>query len=209
MAELLDLLTEADQAIIVQAPATETEQERDKRFERACEVFQNGRIEMDEAGNIFVTPGNSDDSSYRSGEAFFQLAAWARKDGTGRAFDSSSVFNLPSGAKRQPDAAWVPKAVLAREGSFKLKTVASTRHVPVFLIEVTSPSSNLSAQQDKCRKWIQNGVEEAFLIHPKTRTVYVFRLPGSMIEIPEAKKVASSILPGFVLDCGPLWEDLY
>ena len=107
------------------------------------------------------------------------------KDGQGRAFDASTIFNLPSGAKRSPDAAWVPNETLEREGK-NTRTITKTRHVPTFLIEVTSPSDTLMKQQEKCRKWIAAGVSEAVLLHPETRTGYVFRPPAEMIEIPNA-----------------------
>ena len=177
MPDVLDLLDEPGQSLII-TPGFE-EQDRDARFERACEMYPDATLEMDEAGNIIVTPGNSEDSGYRSGEAFAQLSVWSKKDGTGRAFDPSTIFNLPSGAKRSPDAAWVPKETLKREG-MNTKTITKTRHVPVFLIEVTSPYT-LSEQQEKCRKWIAAGGSEAVLLHPQTKTGYVFLPSAEMI----------------------------
>ncbi len=136
MPNLLNLLDAPDQTVVI--TASEEDLDRDALFERACRMFPEAKIEMDAAGNIIMTPGNSEDSAFRSGEAFFQLATWSKQDGMGRAFDCSANFNLPNRAKRQPDAAWVPKSVLAVEGAAKLKTVSKTRHVPTFLIEVTS-----------------------------------------------------------------------
>ena len=209
MADVLDWLETPDQSIMIVLSPGEDDLDRDERFERACQMFPEMKIEMDEAGNIVMTPGNSDDSSFRSGEAFRQLAEWSRKDGTGRAFEATANFNLPDGSKRQPDASWVPKTVLAQEGKAKLKSATKTRHVPVFLIEVTSPSDRLPEQQEKCRKWLRNGVQEALLVHPKTRTVYVFRPSAEMLTIADAISVESDVLTGFVLDCAPLWEDLF
>ena len=206
MSEVLDLLTEPDQAIII-TPGNRTDLNRDARFESACQLYPNTKVEMDEEGTIIVTPGSSEDSGFRSGEAFRQLANWARIDETGKAFDATTTFNLPSGAKRQPDAAWVLKTVLQREGAAALRTVTKTRHVPVFLIEVTSPSDSLEEQKGKCVKWIEAGVTEAVLLHPKTKTAYVFR-SDSVEEFPDAAEVTSSILPGFAIDCRSVFEDL-
>jgi Uma2 family endonuclease len=182
--------------------------DRDALFERVCELYPNAsKVEMDAEGNIIVTPG-SEDSGYRSGEAFRQLANWTRKDGTGRAFDASTNFNLPSGVKRQPDAAWVPRSVLQAEGAANLRTITKARHVPHFLIEVRSPSDDLKPQQAKCEEWIAAGVKEAFLLDPKTKTAYIYR-PGSCVEeILDATNVESKVLPGFVLDCLSIWEEL-
>lgn len=208
----VDLLTEPNHAIII-TPGKENAEERDARFELACHLYQDAKVEMDRSGTIIVTPGNSEDSAYRSGEAFRQLANWAKRDGTGRAFDASANFNLPNGAKRQPDAAWVPKSVLQQEGADKLRTISKTRHVPTFLIEVTSPTDSLNAQKEKCVEWIGAGVKEVFLLHPKEKTLYAY-LPGwspeefTEQEIPDADHVASQVLNGFVIDCSPIWEEL-
>lgn len=210
MPELLDLLTEPDQTVVTIITPGESETlDRDARFELACQLYPNDKVEMDEEGNIIVTPGNSEDSSFRSGEAFAQLAQWSKTDGTGRAFDATANFNLPSGAKRQPDAAWVPKEVLRREGKAKLRTITKTRHVPTFLIEVTSPSDTLKKQKEKCVKWMEAGVQEAWLLHPKTRTAFLYRAGANEPEeISEAKQIESQALAGFTFDCAPVWEDL-
>jgi Uma2 family endonuclease len=206
MVSAIDFLTEPDQAIIIKAGCNPN-LDRDARFEQACLLYADAKVEMDEEGNIIVTPGNSEDSGYRSGEAFRQLANWAIQDKTGRVFNSSTNFNLPSGAKRQPDAAWVPKEVLHREGKEKLRTITKTSHVPFFLIEVTSPSDSLKEQKEKCVRWMEAGVKEVFLVHPNTRSVYVYTDAG-VEEIQEATSVVSRHLPGFKLDCSMIWEDL-
>lgn len=205
MADVLELLEAPGQAVIITAGSNEGD--RDERFERVCEMYPDARIEMDAAGNIIMVPGNSEDSGYRSGEAFGQLRDWARRDGTGRAFDSSTTFNLPNGAKRSPDAAWVAKEILKKEGA-ATKKATQTRHVPLFLIEVVSPSDRLSEQKDKCREWVTNGVREAILLDPKAKTAYVFRPSADVVTILDATQVASSVLNGFVLDCSPIWEEL-
>jgi Uma2 family endonuclease len=205
MADLLELLEAPGQAVIITAGSDEGD--RDERFERVCEMYPDARIEMDAAGNIIMAPGNSEDSAFRSGEAFRQLGEWARRDGTGRAFDCSAIFNLPNGAKRSPDAAWVPKEVLKREGA-ATKRATKTRHAPLFLIEVVSPTDRLSEQKDKCGEWVTNGVSEAILLDPKTKTAYIYRPSADPVTLPNATQVASSVLDGFVLDCEPIWEEL-
>jgi Uma2 family endonuclease len=72
---------------------------------------------------------------------------------------------------------------------------------------VTSPSDSLKQQQEKCVRWIEAGVKEVFLVHPQTRSVYVYNDSGAA-EILEATTVSSQSLPGFVLDCSTIWEDL-
>jgi hypothetical protein len=55
---------------------------------------------------------------------------------------------------------------------------------------------------------VTNGVKEAILLDPKTKTAYVFRPLADTMTLPNATQVASSVLNGFVLDCSPIWEEL-
>ena len=89
-----------------------------------------------------------------------------------------------------------------------LRTTSKPRHVPGFLIEVTSPSDKLEHQKRKCVEWIEAGVQEVVLLHPPEKTVWVFRSNGSIEEIREAKQVISRSLNGFILDCSPIWEEI-
>ena len=205
MPDILDLLEAPDQVVIITAGSDV--HDRDARFEQACEMFPEARIEMDEVGNIVMVPGNCEDSGYQSAEALYQLNHWARRDGTGRAFDSSTVFNLPNGAKRSPDAAWVSKEVLRAEGPLTRKA-SKTRHVPAFLIEVSSPSDTVKAQKEKCREWVRNGVQEAILLVPEKQTAYLFYPDEDVVTIEDATLIESKVLKEFVLDCRPIWEDL-
>ena len=207
MPGILDILEAPGQEVIITAGSGDYD--RDEWFEQVCEIYpEAARIEMDSAGNIIVTPFNSEDSGYRSGEAFAQLRNWARRDRTGRAFDASTIFNLPNGAKRSPDAAWVSKEVLRAEGA-ATQRATKTRHVPRFLIEVASPSDRVKDQRDKCREWIENGAEEAILLVPQDKTAYIFRSGSDEpLIVPNAMRVESAALSGFVLDCEPVWEDL-
>lgn len=204
--QVSELLTEPNAALVLYPG--DDDLDRDTRFEAACERYPDAKVEMDEDGTIIVTPGSSEDSGFRSGEAFAQLRNWAVQDGTGRAFDSSTNFNLPSGAKRQPDAAWVSKAVLRQEDPEALRTITKPSHVPDYLIEVTSPSDTLARQKDKCEKWIAAGVKEVVLLHPKEKSAYVFDADGSVREMKNATTVPSRVLPGFVIDCRLVFEDL-
>lgn len=205
---LADALTDPGRIARIVMTAGISDVDADTLFEAARQTYPDRKIEMDGKGNIIVSPLSSEDSSYRSGETFAQLRNWAVKDGTGRAFDATSIFNLPNGAKRQPDAAWVSRRVLRQEGPEALRTVTKTRHVPEFLIEVTSPSDLLEEQQGKCREWIDAGVQECFLVHPAAKTVWIYRPHESTFEISEAKQVESTALRGFILSCQPIWEEL-
>ena len=201
---MLDLIENAGDRVIFQA---ENLQDRDQEFERVIALYPDMRVEMDEAGNILLMPPGSIESSFGSGEVFGQLRNWARRDGTGRALDSSVIYNLPTGAKMSPDASWVPNSVLAQHGKAALSKVTGAVVTPVFVAEIRSPSDRLKEQLEKCERWIKAGVKEAWMVDPSQRTVHVFR-PGTDVQVlVDPAEVKSAVLSGFVLECEPVWEE--
>ncbi len=202
---MIELLTRPGSQVTYQPPK---KADRDKEFERVCRLYPEMRIEMDEIGNIIFMPSGSPDSGFHSAPAIIQLGPWSRKDGTGRAFDGTTIWTLPSGAKRSPDASWVPKTMLRQLSREELQSVSKGRLCPPFVIEVRSPSDRLKAQQEKCREWIKNGTQEALLIDPRKRSVYRFLPSTDMETIINPERVESLYLKKFVLECEPFWEEL-
>ncbi len=201
---MLNLIENAGDRVIFQPDNLE---DRDQAFERVLRLYPDMRVEMDEAGNILLMPPGSIESSFGSSEVFIQLAAWAKRNGTGRALDGTVVYNLPTGAKMSPHASWVPNAVLAKFGKPALRKVTGAVIAPAFVIEVRSPSDRLKRQLNKCERWIKAGVLEVWLVDLIKRNVHVFRAGRKVKLLTDPKEVKSDVLDGFVLDCGPVWED--
>jgi hypothetical protein len=85
----------------------------DEQFLALCSENEPYRFERTAEGDIVIMPPAGDDAPIQNSELNRQLANWAKQDGTGRAFDSSAGFMLPSTAIRGPDAAWVLRERLA------------------------------------------------------------------------------------------------
>ena len=202
---MLELFVEPGSQVTYQPPDTV---DRDEEFERVCQLYPEMRIEMDESGSIIFMPPGSLDSSFHSSQADSQLQIWSRRDGTGRAFDGTAIWTLPSGAKRSPDASWAPKAMLRQLTREALQSVSKGRLCPPFVIEVRSPSDRLKAQQEKCREWIRNGTQEALLVDPQARTAYRFLPSADMEIIVNPDRIKSIYLKQFTLECEPFWEEL-
>jgi Uma2 family endonuclease len=201
---MLNLIENAGDRVIFQPERLD---DRDQTFERVLALYPDMRVEMDEAGNISLMAPGSLVSAFDSGEVFGQLREWTRRDGTGKALDSSVIYNLPNGARMSPDASWVSKSVLTTFAKKALNTVTGVVIAPVFVAEVRSPSDRLKDQEKKCERWIKAGVEEAWLVDPIERKVHVFR-PGRKAEVlVSPKQVKSAVLNGFVLKCRPIFED--
>ena len=108
------------------------------------------------------------DTSAKNAELTLQLGLWAKRDGTGRTFDSSGGFVLPNGATRSPDASWIHRdrlAALTAEERAKFLLLC-----PDFVIELRSPTDGLSTLQDKMGEYMENGAQLGWLIESLGRS---------------------------------------
>jgi Uma2 family endonuclease len=132
-----------------------------------------------------------------------QLGLWAKRDGTGRTFDSSGGFVLPNGAVRSPDASWVSHARLAALTAEQRKKFLAL--CPDFVIELRSPTDSLPLLQDKLREYVDNGARLGWLIDPLGGQVFVYRPDSPVERLQEPDRVsADPLLPGFRLEMDEL-----
>jgi Uncharacterized protein conserved in cyanobacteria len=191
------------QAPVILHPESMTDDE----FFDFCQLYPDFRIERTAQGEIVIMPPTGLETGFRNNDLSVQLGIWAKGDGRGKVFDSSTEFILPSGAARSPDASWIDNkrlAALTREQKRKF-----TRICPDFVVELTSPSDRLTTVQKKMAEWIENGVLLGWLLDPDKRTVYVYR-PGQAPEkLVEPQQVAGEgPVAGFVLELDSIWASL-
>ena len=177
----------------------------DDELMRFCAANDGLRVERDANGEILVmTPAGSKTSkmNMRIGRL---LDEWAEADGRGVVFDSNGGFTLPDGSMRAADAAWV---ALPRWKA--LSDADQSRHAPLcpdFVIELRSPSDNLSDLQAKMHQWIVNGAQLAWLIDPIEQAVSIFR-PGESPEVHHqpTSVQGNGVMAGFELVMARIWE---
>jgi len=176
-----------------------------KQFWEFCQANRDWRCERTSEGDIVIMPPTGGESGAQNLELERQVGNWARVDGSGVAFDSSTGFDLPNGATRSADVAWVRRAQLA--GLTRHQKRGFLPLCPDFVIELKSPTDALAPLQDKLREYIANGARLGWLIDPDARAVYVHR-PDSPVEHLDNPATLSGdpVLPGFVFDCSALWE---
>ena len=79
----------------------------DDEFWDFCRQNDDLRIEMTKEGDVIIMPPTGANTGERNSEINFQLKLWAKKGKSGKVYDSSTGFKLPSGATVSPDASWV------------------------------------------------------------------------------------------------------
>jgi len=176
-------------------------------FFQLCAANPDLRLERTAEGEIVIMAPASGDSGNRNFDIVGALYAWVKGDGSGYGFDSSTGFELPDGAVRAPDAAWVRRERLAG-----LAAAQRTRFLvlaPDFVIELRSPSDRPRQLEAKMAEYAANGVRLGWLIDPFARTVKVYR-PGREPELLTGPERISGDpeLPGFVLELEGIWKGL-
>ncbi|MFQ5855084.1 MAG: Uma2 family endonuclease [Anaerolineae bacterium] len=179
-----------------------------EQFFEFCQLNRDLRIERTAEGEIVIMAPAGGETSARNTKLTSQVDRWAEEDGSGVVFDSSGGFDLPSGATRAPDVAWVKRSRLTT-----LAPEEKQRFLPLcpdFVIELRSPSDSLSTVQDKMEEYLANGAKLGWLIDPAGRRVYVYR-PGADVErLDNPTELAGDpVLTGFVLDLTPIWEPAF
>lgn len=169
-----------------------------------CMANPELRLEQSSTGEIIIMAPTGMGSSGRNSEIILQLMIWAKKDGTGKAFESNGQFRLPNGSARSPDASWV---LLTRWNALsKAEQESFSPLCPDFVLELRSPSDRLKTLQKKMQEYIGNGARLGWLVDPFEKQVHIYQ-PDREPEILNHPPTVSgeSVLPGFVLDMSEIY----
>ena len=179
----------------------------DERFARFCALNDDLRIERTAEGEVILMPPTHGDTGHRNADLNADLTIWARGNGSGRYYDSSTGFKLSNGALRSPDASWISNSRLEvltseqRSGFFDI--------CPDFVIELRSSSDSLSMLQDKMQEYMDNGGRLGWLIDPMSspKRVHIYRPQTEVRILDEPDEISGDPeLPGFTLNLRRIWD---
>jgi len=176
----------------------------EEEFFQFCQANSELRIERSADGEIIVISPAGGYASFQSLKVASDLFAWATKDGSGIAFNSSGGFILPNGAMRSPDAAWVRLSRLRA-----LSPREKQRFIPLcpdFLIEVASPSDEAAELRRKMEEYRSVGLQLGWLILPESRQVEIYTPAGIETLISPEAISGDPVLPGFTLQLALIWN---
>ncbi|MEG4200148.1 Uma2 family endonuclease [Microcoleus sp. Pol12A5] len=188
----------------------------DEQFYQLSIANEEWRLEQTPEGELIIMPPTGGESGIRNSDLNLGLGLWNRQTQLGKVFDSSTIFQLPNGAKRSPDAAWVLLErweALSAEDKRKFPPLC-----PDFVIELReaklsrreSQTDSLETLRAKMRYYRTNGCRLGWLIDPQTPLVEIYRLSEDVAEVinfsfdQPPTLSGEDVLPGFLLDLTPI-----
>lgn len=183
----------------------------DEQFYQLCLANPEQRLELTSAGVLIIMSPVGGESGSHELELGTDLTIWNRRTELGKVFSSSTVFKLPMGGQRSPDAAWVERSrweALTPEQRRKFPPIA-----PDFVIELRSVTDPLDQLQFKMVEYRDNGVRLGLLINPQDQQVEIYRLGRQDIEVLQSPATVTpatvsveEVLPGFMLGLTRIWS---
>ncbi|MEM8526815.1 MAG: Uma2 family endonuclease [Bacteroidota bacterium] len=173
-------------------------------FLQLCTDYPDLIFEREANGMLILLMPIFAASGIRENKLQTYVRIWQMKTNQGEVFSSSTGFELPDGAMKSPDVAWVNSEKMEQftpqeiEGTFLAV-------VPDFVIELRSKTDQLSKVKEKMQKvWIENGVRLGWLIDPYEEKAYVYRENGSIevVENFDGSLLGEEVLPDFELKLG-------
>ena len=188
-------------ALLIKVPPSTTL--TDDQFYDLCRANPDVKIERTAQGELLFMPPTGGETGKRNAKLTSRFVVWNEAANLGEVFDSSTCFKLPNEAERSPDVAWVERnrwqaiPALARE---KFPPIA-----PDFVLELMSPSDDLSTAQAKMREYRDNGVRLGWLINRKRKEVEIYR-PGQKETLTNPNSLSGAdVLPDFELPISGIW----
>ncbi len=170
----------------------------DDQFYQLCMSNPDLHLERTSQGVLIVMSPLGGDSGNRELELGGELYVWNRQTKLGKVFSSSTLFKLPGGGDRSPDAAWIELSrweALTPEQRAKFPPIA-----PDFVLELRSRTDNLKTLQAKMQEYLDRGVRLGWLVNPQHQQVEIYR-QGKEPEVRNLPTVLAGedVLPDFEL----------
>ncbi|MDZ8259655.1 Uma2 family endonuclease [Nostoc sp. ChiQUE01b] len=170
----------------------------DEQFYHLCQNNRELKFERTTKGELIIMSPVGGESGNREADLIIDLGIWNRQAGLGFTFSSSTIFKLPNGGDRSPDAAWIQQErwqALTPEQRRKFPPIA-----PDFVIELRSATDDLEMLRSKMQEYIDAGVQLAWLINPQQQQVEIYHQEQD----PEVRNLPTElsgedVLPGFSL----------
>jgi Uma2 family endonuclease len=174
-----------------------------EEFRQVAARYPDLLMEREKNGKLVVMSPVKAGSGQRENELSFHLTLWNRQNNLGKVFNASTGIELPDGAIKSPDVAWVSveRLNMLPPGSLENDFLQA---VPDFIAEIRSKTDRLARLKRKMADtWMRNGVRLGWLIDPFEERVYLYRQGRPDSEIVSGfdnrRLGGEDVLPGFEL----------
>ncbi len=178
----------------------------DEQFYQLCIHNPELNIERNAKGVLIVMSPVGGDSGSREMDLGGELYVWNKQTQLGKVFSSSTLFKLPGGSDRSPDAAWVELSrwqALTPEQRKRFPPIA-----PDFVIELRSRTDDLATLQAKMQEYLDSGVRLGWLFNPQDQQVEVYRQrQDKEVKSLPVQLSGEAVLPGFILQVDPFTDE--
>ena len=181
----------------------------DEQFVDLCSDNRELHLELTALKELVIMTLPGGETGRRNNDLCYELTDWAKKNGTGIVFSPLTLFILPNGAKRAPDASWVSRRRWDTLTGEQKKGPPPL--CPDFVVELMSPSDRRPVRfrmlQAKMEEYAANGAQLGWLIDPFNNNVYIYR-PGKPVECMAnlTTLYGDPVLLGFVFQIAGLWQ---
>lgn len=147
-------------------------------------------------GQMVISPANFHHGNVIS-RIYSPLGMAVYEGGLGELADGQTVFRLSSGDLFCPDMAFVTNARVAEH---RRKGNTFFEGAPDLAVEVLSPSDTVGVLEEKLAQFFTEGMRLAWLVHPRTRKVHVYRSAvEESIVSADGFLDGEDVIPGFRL----------
>jgi len=170
-----------------------------EQFYQLCLVNRDVRLERTAKGELVIVAPVGGVSGSQEANFIGDLIVWNRQVKQGIVFSSSTIFSLPNGGDRSPDAAWVASERWASLSADEQQGFPPL--CPDFVIELRSRTDRLKPLQEKMQEYLDSGLRLGWLINPQGQQVEIYR-PGRPVEVLNIPIMLSGeeVLPGFSIE---------
>ena len=171
----------------------------DRDLEKLCADNPETRFETTPQGKLIVMSPTGSESGRKNGRLFFQVELWNNETKLGVSFDSSTGFRLSNGALRSPDVSWIKLTKWNNLSEQQQRKFAPID--PDLVIELMSPTDDLSELQQKMMEYMDCGVKLGWLIHPDEKQVEIYRNGQNKEVLNNPQSLSGEdVLPGLTVD---------
>jgi Uma2 family endonuclease len=156
------------------APLTLQQSMSRAEFIALTEAFPDLQLERSKHGKVRIMSPVNKGSGKLEAYIITVVGYWVMQNGNGESYSSSTGIELPDGAIKSPDCAWISDEKLRMAAAQSEDEFLKV--VPDFIVELRSKSDRISSLQKKMEEtWMANGTLLAWLIDPYEEQVWVYR----------------------------------